>query len=213
MTEKRAPAQRGCRAEAELRTAVGEFEPTRPVRALRVSRPVQSDPNRMGTERDRRQKRDSRTYSRTGKVAEDAATVLAIKETMSPGLKETMSPGLEETGEDALAPDQSLKSVLESRPTVATKKLQQRKRPAPTRSWTLVLTWHRGEVHRLEVRRADLPPRDQHAFNGHAQPANLTAALAPSRLFCLRLTSASHFLLTTRGSVLVSCTVQITQRL
>ena len=213
MTEKRAPAQRGCRAEAELRTAVGEFEPTRPVRALRVSRPVQSDPNRMGTERDRRQKRDSRTYSRTGKVAEDAATVLAIKETMSPGLKETMSPGLEETGEDALAPDQSLKSVLESRPTVAAKKLQQRKRPAPTRSWTLVLTWHRGEVHRLEVRRADLPPRDQHAFNGHAQPANLTAALAPSRLFCLRLTSASHFLLTTRGSVLVSCTDQVTQRL
>jgi hypothetical protein len=64
----------------------------------------------MGTERDRRQKRDSRTYSRTGKVAEDAATVLAIKETMSPGLKETMSPGLEETGEDALAPDQFLKA-------------------------------------------------------------------------------------------------------
>lgn len=56
----------------------------------------------MGTERDRRQKRDSRTYSRTGKVAEDAATVLAIKE--------TMSPGLEETGEDALAPDQFLKA-------------------------------------------------------------------------------------------------------
>jgi len=39
---------------------------------------------RMGTERDRRQKQDSRTYSRTGKVAEDAATVLVIKETMSP---------------------------------------------------------------------------------------------------------------------------------
>ena len=55
-----------------------------------------------------------------------------------------------ENGEEAFALDRSLK---------AGRLVLQRKRPAPTRSWAMVLIWHRKEVKYLEVMNAGPPPR------------------------------------------------------